>query len=260
MLISVVTVVYNGFDSLEMTIKSILSQTYQNIEYIIIDGNSTDATLAIIKKYENQIDTWISEADDGIYDAMNKGVKLANGDFIIFMNSSDTFYDDTTLQNIIDKINDKDKVYFGRAKITHQNTSWLYPNEKFDFSSIDIWLKKALPNHQAMLFPKSFYKSYSYDLKYKIGSDSDYKFNAQSICGFVFLDIVFCKFELGGVSSDFTTWRDTKQILHDSWAISMKHRGIYFACERFFRIVTKYLIKKVLSDLSFFKMHKRLKG
>jgi len=93
-LISVVTVVYNGEKHLEQTIKSVLDQGYDNIEYIIIDGGSTDGTLEIIKKYEDAIDYWVSESDGGIYDAMNKAISLATGEWINFMNSGDDFFSD----------------------------------------------------------------------------------------------------------------------------------------------------------------------
>jgi acetyltransferase-like isoleucine patch superfamily enzyme len=99
-LISVITVVYNGAKHLEETILSILNQSYPNIEYIIIDGGSTDGTLDIIKKYENYIDYWISEPDNGIYDAMNKGIILTSGIWINFMNCGDTFIDSNTISAV----------------------------------------------------------------------------------------------------------------------------------------------------------------
>lgn len=82
-LISIITVVYNCKDDLEMTIKSIIDQTYPNIEYIVIDGNSNDGTIDIIKKYQNKITYWISEPDEGIYDADDKGIRQSIGDWII---------------------------------------------------------------------------------------------------------------------------------------------------------------------------------
>jgi glycosyltransferase involved in cell wall biosynthesis len=99
-LISIITVVYNGQATLEQTILSVLNQTYKNIEYIIIDGASTDGTVDIIKKYEQHLACWISEPDRGIYDAMNKGIDKAAGEWINFMNSGDMFYKNTALQSI----------------------------------------------------------------------------------------------------------------------------------------------------------------
>ena len=88
--ISIITVSYNSKNVIEETILSVINQTYEKIEYIIIDGGSTDGTIDIIKKYENQITHWISEPDFGIYDAMNKGIGLANGNWVNFMNCGDT--------------------------------------------------------------------------------------------------------------------------------------------------------------------------
>ena len=99
-LISVVTICYNAKNDLEKTILSVLSQTYQDIEYIIIDGGSTDGTVDIIHKYSERLFYWISEPDKGIYDAMNKGMDRATGSWIIFMNAGDTFCDNEVIKNI----------------------------------------------------------------------------------------------------------------------------------------------------------------
>ena len=99
-LVSIVTVVFNGEKYLEQTIQSVINQTYDNVEYIIIDGGSTDGTVDIIKNYEDRIDYWISEKDKGIYDAMNKGINLASGEWINFMNAGDIFYDEKVLNTI----------------------------------------------------------------------------------------------------------------------------------------------------------------
>jgi glycosyltransferase involved in cell wall biosynthesis len=99
-LISVITVVFNGENYLAETIRSVLNQTYENIEYIIIDGGSSDKTVDIIKKHEGQIDYWVSEKDKGIYDAMNKGIDLSNGEWINFMNAGDNYADKNVLFSI----------------------------------------------------------------------------------------------------------------------------------------------------------------
>ena len=93
-IISVITVCYNVASSIEKTMLSVLNQTYKNLEYIIIDGNSTDGTVDIIKRYAERLTFWISEPDNGIYDAMNKGIVKATGEFLIFMNAGDQFLND----------------------------------------------------------------------------------------------------------------------------------------------------------------------
>jgi len=110
-LISIITVVFNGERYLEETILSILNQTYQNIEYIVIDGESNDNTLEIIKKYQNNITFWISEADDGIADAMNKGLKYAKGEFVLFIHADDYLIDSNCIKNAVDKFDDKIDIF-----------------------------------------------------------------------------------------------------------------------------------------------------
>ena len=110
-LISVVTVVFNGVDMLEQTIRSIVSQTYPNVEFIVIDGGSTDGTIDLIKKYEHKISYWTSEKDGGIYDAMNKGTAVATGEWIGFMNAGDSYFDETVLAKIFSQPIDADIVY-----------------------------------------------------------------------------------------------------------------------------------------------------
>lgn len=111
--ISVVTVCYNAVEAIEETILSVLNQTYNNVEYIIIDGGSTDGTVDIIKKYSNKLYYWISEPDNGIYDAMNKGIKVATGDYINFMNAGDCFFDNDVIKSIFEFMNIAPNVIYG---------------------------------------------------------------------------------------------------------------------------------------------------
>ncbi|MCD8176027.1 MAG: glycosyltransferase [Tannerellaceae bacterium] len=101
---SIITVTYNAASCLERTIRSILQQTYPGIEYLIIDGNSTDGTLELIRNYESGISYWVSEPDKGLYDAMNKGLAKATGDYVWFMNAGDSIYSPDTVQKIVDSI------------------------------------------------------------------------------------------------------------------------------------------------------------
>ena len=96
--ITIITVTYNAGIVLERTIQSIIEQRYENIEYIVVDGCSSDNTIKIIKEYEEYVNKWISEKDNGLYDAMNKGISLASGDWLFFMNAGDVFYCNNTLQ------------------------------------------------------------------------------------------------------------------------------------------------------------------
>ena len=100
MKISIITVALNSISTIKRTIDSVISQDYQNIEFIIIDGGSVDGTLELISSYKKQIDVLISEKDNGLYDAMNKGYKLATGDIIGILNSDDYFYDNNTLSHV----------------------------------------------------------------------------------------------------------------------------------------------------------------
>ena len=97
---SIITINYNNKEGLEQTIKSVLSQTFRNYQFIIIDGGSSDGSVDVIKKYANNINYWISEPDKGRYNAMNKGIKQAIGDYLNFMNSGDTFHSPTVLEDI----------------------------------------------------------------------------------------------------------------------------------------------------------------
>lgn len=112
-LISVITVVYNAAQTLEPTMLSVINQTYKNVEYIIIDGGSTDGTVDIIKKYEDKIAYWVSESDKGIYDAMNKGIDRATGEWINFMNAGDSFATQDVLCTVFERghYNDIDIIY-----------------------------------------------------------------------------------------------------------------------------------------------------
>src|ERR1700753_3551193 len=117
--LSVITVVYNDVKGIERTMLSVLNQTYPNIEYILIDGLSTDGTLDIIKKYQDRIKL-ISEKDAGIYDAMNKGLAIATGDYVLFMNSGDELYSRETVANVFAAATDAD-IYYGETEMINAN-------------------------------------------------------------------------------------------------------------------------------------------
>lgn len=119
--ITIITIVYNGEALLEDTIKSVINQTYPNIEYLIIDGASKDNTLSIIKKYESKITKWISEPDKGLYDAMNKGIQLATGDFLWFMNCGDHIYAPDTTQKVVDAMDTDTDILYGEVMLVDED-------------------------------------------------------------------------------------------------------------------------------------------
>lgn len=113
--LSIITVTYNAAHRLEPTIQRVIAQTFTDYEYIIIDGGSTDGTLDSIRQYEQRIDYWISEPDTGLYDAMNKGLRVAKGEYVWFMNAGDTFYDENTLKRVFEQCDPGGDVYYGDA-------------------------------------------------------------------------------------------------------------------------------------------------
>ena len=168
-LITVITVVFNGEKYLEQTIQSVLNQTYENVEYIIIDGASTDGTVDIIKKYENQIDYWVSEPDGGIYAAMNKGIKLAAGEVIGILNSDD-WYELDAVQNVLNVfLQEKPDVVYGNLMLVYSDIGLT----KISAPTIELMKKTGTINHQAVFVKNSIYKKHLFNLNYKIAADYD---------------------------------------------------------------------------------------
>ena len=160
-LISIVTVVYNGQEFLEETIQSVLNQTYEGIEYIIIDGGSTDGTVDIIKKYEDRIDYWVSEKDNGISDAFNKGVKVAKGSYINFQGDGDGFVSDDALDKIFQDINPTEDIFVS-ARISRVNKKGkeIFTSKYIEnFDKKSLLFRMSLP-HQGLFTHKSYFDKY----------------------------------------------------------------------------------------------------
>jgi glycosyltransferase involved in cell wall biosynthesis len=188
-LITVITVVYNGVSTLEQTILSVINQTYKNIEYIIIDGGSTDGTVDIIKKYEKHLAYWVSEPDKGIYDAMNKGIDKASGEWINFMNSGDWFYDDSVLLSIDSLLSSDIDVLYG---------------DTIKFKTYPLWrFKLHMPFcHQSCFAKTDIYKRYHFDISYKLAGDYNFFFNLwKNGYLFEYCPVVISMYDNTGVSS-----------------------------------------------------------
>lgn len=169
--VSVVTVVYNAVSIIEETIRSVLAQTYSNLEYIVIDGGSTDGTVDIIRKYEKEISTFISEPDKGIYDAMNKGIDKATGSWINFMNAGDHFYLTSAVADIFDAPEENYSKYatvYGDAEYRLKSFSYIRQGYECDRDHFMPF------SHQAAFAKADIAKKNKFNLKYKIAADTEF--------------------------------------------------------------------------------------
>jgi len=221
--ISIITVVYNGEEDIEETIKSVINQTYKNIKYIIVDGKSSDNTMEIIDRYRDKISVIVSEPDKGLYDAMNKGLDNVSGEYVIFMNCGDTFVDSSVLEKIASFLFEQSELpnfIYGDAIEVNNYSNYCYlkkaRNHKF------VWYG-MFTHHQAMLYNIETIKNnkIQYDLSYKIGAD--YAFTASflkvsSIVSYIQLSI--CKFKQDGLSSK-NWWIGIKEL----WKVRKKILG-----------------------------------
>lgn len=219
--LSVITVVYNNVKDIERTILSVLNQSYPNIEYIIIDGSSTDGTLDIIKKYENKISKIISETDNGIYHAMNKGLALATGDYVLFMNSGDEIYSNHTVEKVFASSPDTD-IYYGETEMYDENWNSLGQRrhkvpDKLTYKSFRFGMSVS---HQAIYVRRNLVEPY--DLQYKLSADIDWILNAIQKAGkIVNTKIYVAKYLVGGMSK-----KKHRQSLKERFDIFTKHYGL----------------------------------
>ena len=248
---SIITVVWNCQNTIEKTIQSIIGQTYPNIEYIIIDGNSTDKTIDIIKQYKNHIALWISEPDKGIYDAMNKGIKLAQGNYINFMNAGDVFADDRILSKIADTglLNAAD-VIFGDFIAVDEDSKMDRMIKAKPLSK--LW-KGAIASHQSVFVNSDIIKKNLFDTKLDIAADYKQLLTLQQQ-GYVFQYIpqVITKTSIDGISySNPKTILEQFEVFRAMYPHSI--RQIYFI-----KLLITSKIKRVLGT-KILKMLRKIK-
>ena len=171
--LSIITICLNE-PNVEKTCESIVNQTWQDFEWIVVDGGSNADTLAIFEKYKGRIDKFISEPDEGIYDACNKGIKLASGEFVNFMNAGDCFYDDVVLEKLLDitALKDEADIYYGQSVMYHN--AHKYETSKHPKNvSLAFFLSNNI-NTQAMFIKKELFLKYGFfDKQYKIAADNE---------------------------------------------------------------------------------------
>lgn len=215
MKISIITICYNAEKSIENTVLSVLNQTYKNIEYIIIDGESTDKTLEILDKYtENKKIKIYCEPDFGVYNAMNRGITRISGDYVIFMNAGDQFYNELVLNEIRKFVDKKDKcILYGKVYRVHSKKG----DKIKDFSQIarsplQGFLNKEMPCHQGIIAPADSLKNFYFKEEFKYCADFDWLIRCYK-AGYQMIntDCMICKYDNTGLTSDKKNRKYMKQ-------------------------------------------------
>jgi glycosyltransferase involved in cell wall biosynthesis len=244
--VSIVTVVYNSVANIEATIRNVLDLSYPELQYVVIDGGSTDGTLDVIEKYKSQIEIVISEPDKGIYDAMNKSVNYCRGEWIGFMNSGDIYNSTSTLDEIFQNDPpDKDEVLiYGKHKVAYGKKLVLKPSRPIT----DLW-KGMTIQHQSIFVRKSILEQFPFNTNYKFAADYDLVYNCyRRGFGIRFVDLFISIVSANGVSesNSIKTYTEFKKIaLHyESDNRRIQRHYIYI-------IIKRQIISKVKSNLPF---------
>lgn len=254
--LSIVTVVLNAADILEATIKSVLEQDYPHLEYIVVDGGSTDGTLEIIKAYESSITQWVSGPDNGIYDAMNKGLALATGDYIGFKNAGDLYYPGvlTKVMKRSQEANRPAVIYGNTHKVWEQNGKQSITLLRSDHYKLQV---RSCVDHRSAFVLRQVHRPF--DLQYKIAADYDLFCELLSH-GHRFLGMsdVLGSMVPGGTS-------DTDRVYAEVQSIQAKYFGKAYAWANHARLKASYwrlnlqnsILKKVLGEAGYTKFKTR---
>ena len=219
--LTVITIVYNNVRDIERTMLSVLNQTSSNIEYIIVDGQSTDGTVQVIQKYLHKLSHFVSEPDKGIYDAMNKGLALATGEYVLFMNSGDEIYSSDTVFRVFSMKPEAD-IYYGETEMFNQQWQSIGRRrhkapERFTWRSFQFGMSVS---HQAIYIRRTLTEPF--DLKYKLSSDIDWIIEAaRKARKIVNTRIFVAKYLVGGMSKT-----KHQQSLVERFHIFNRHYGL----------------------------------
>lgn len=237
-IISVITVVFNADKVLERTFKSIRDQHYPSIEYIVIDGGSKDNTLNLINQYQSIISKWVSEPDDGLYSAMNKGLKLATGEFVIFLNAGDVFFDNDVLSNIFSAAEPYSDVYYGETMIVDEKGKELGMRrlkapETLSWESL---IDGMLVCHQSFIVRRSL--SPEYNEKYKIAADYDWMMNCLKLAKTITnTHLIISRFLDGGLNK-----HNIRKALLERFSIMLKNYNPFLVIINHFRIGYRFTV------------------
>jgi len=245
--ISIITINYNDAAGLEKTIKSVISQTYKNIEYIVIDGDSGDDSKSILKRYEEQVDFSISEPDTGIYNAMNKGIAVAKGDYLLFINSGDVLLDSQVIEQAVLLELDKDLIYGNIVFVEGDKTrDWVVE----DILSFETFYRSTIPHPATFIKRDLFQKIGVYSEDYRIVSDWEFfllatcKYN----CSYKHINLFLTKFFQDGISADpknfLTLISERKAVLLKHFPLFVTDYEQYTQVKEDLRKVRKYVKAK----------------
>lgn len=249
MKISVITVVWNNVEFIQDCIESVLSQNYGGIEYIVIDGGSTDGTLEVIKKFKDRISLIISEPDNGLYDAMNKAIRLAKGEIISILNSDDVFNDDRVISKVMNKFlkDDKLEVLLGEVNLVKRNNIdkivRLYPAKRFKPWHLYFGIA---PPHPGAFIKSSVYEKYGvYNLSFSLAADFDLFVRMLLLNRNIYrvIDLRIVKMRIGGKSTaEFGSNLKSSQEIYSS----LKSHGLFASkamifCRFFIKGLKKFI-------------------
>lgn len=239
---SIITVTYNAGAVLEDTIQSVITQTYRNVEYIIVDGGSKDHTLDIINRYREHIHTLVSEPDKGLYDAMNKGIRLATGDYLCFLNAGDELHEDDTLQLMVHSITGTElpDVLYGETAIVDEEGHFLRMRrlsapENLNWKSFKDGM---LVCHQAF-FPRRELAE-PYDLRYRFSADFDWCIRIMKKSH----TLLNTHLTLIDYLNEGMTTRNHRASLHERFRIMCRHYGYLSTLARHAWFALRLLLKK----------------
>lgn len=249
LLVSVITICFNSEQTIRKTIESVLKQTYKNVEYIIIDGNSTDSTVSIIKEYMPKFHgrlKWISEVDKGIYDAMNKGIEMANGSWIGIINSDD-WYELNAIEKIINECEENvDEVIYGNGSDVYTFNNKEYTVISKQPEELSVLLKGVTLHHPSVFIKKEIYEKYgTFSLKYKLASDYELLLRLYvAKVKFKYVDALIANFRIGGASSNILLClREYEAIMKKNGYYKKNKLLIY--CKTLKKLLPKKILEKV---------------
>ena len=254
MKVSIITVCYNSQDTIEETIRCVARQTYDNIEYIIVDGASTDNTLQIIDKYKDTINILVSELDTGVYNAMNKGIKTASGNLLFFLNSDDVFINESVVEKFVEEAKKNTAgLLLGNILMLNKYTGEMYYENHKIVDKIRLMTSSIF--HPATFFKKEVFEKYGlYNENNKIVSDYEWYVNYLQTGGdYKYIDLPVSIFSLGGLSSN-----EKNKVLHLKEYAEVKNK--YFSKQEIKNtdLLKKYFPRKI-NKIKFRKSLEKLK-